>query len=72
MKNNDEKLLSVKEAADYLNISTVMLNRKLRSGEIESYKIGRRVLFSKEAHLFPFLEKCKRPIKSQENGNGEN
>lgn len=54
-QKTEEKLLNIKEAADFLGISTVTLWRNGK--EIGCYRIGNRRLFSKEKHLIPFLEK---------------
>lgn len=53
----EEKLLSVKEASKFLGISSVTLHRILKREEIGCFRVGNRILFSKENHLFPFLQK---------------
>jgi len=55
-----EPLLNEKEAAKFLGVSRITLLRKRKLGEIASFRIGFRVLYSKEKHLLPFLEKCER------------
>jgi excisionase family DNA binding protein len=57
---NEEKLLNINEAAKYLGVSVITLWRKLGRGKgntkvIDCYRVGRRVLFSKEKHLLPYL-----------------
>jgi excisionase family DNA binding protein len=56
----NEPLLSETEAAKFLGISKMTLLRKRNSGEIKFFRVGFRVLYSKEKHLVPFLEKCER------------
>lgn len=61
-----EKLLNVKESAALLGISTVTMWRKIKQQEIGFYRIGSRVLLSKENHILPFLAKCENKSKSSE------
>jgi excisionase family DNA binding protein len=63
-QENEEKLLSVKEASKFLGISQVTLHRILKRHEIGFFRVGYRILFSKEQHLFPFLQ--KREVKPSE------
>ncbi|HEX8198567.1 MAG TPA: helix-turn-helix domain-containing protein [Pyrinomonadaceae bacterium] len=56
---NTDSLLNEKQAATFLNISRMTLLRKRQSGEIKFFRIGFRVLYSKEKHLLPFLERCQ-------------
>ena len=58
-------LLSVKEAAEFLGISQVTLHRILKRQEIGFFRVGYRILFSKEQHLLPFLEKCEIQPKAE-------
>lgn len=51
-----EPLLSEAEAAAFLGISKMTLSRKRNAGIIGFYRVGFRVLYSKEKHLIPFLE----------------
>jgi excisionase family DNA binding protein len=51
-----QKLLSAKEAAAMLGVSRATLSRLIRSGQLRTYRIGARTLFSEEKHLRPFLE----------------
>lgn len=59
----NETLLNVREAAKYLGISTATLWRKLGTKEnrplIGCYRIGNRVLLSKEKHLDAYLATCE-------------
>lgn len=55
-----EPLLSETEAAKILGISKMTLLRKRNGGEIKFFRVGFRVLYSKEKHLVPFLKKCER------------
>ncbi|MDQ3713826.1 MAG: helix-turn-helix domain-containing protein [Acidobacteriota bacterium] len=54
-----EPLLNEKEAAKFLGVSRITLLRKRKLGEVAFFRIGFRVLYSKEKHLLPFLEKCE-------------
>ncbi len=56
----NEPLMNEKEAAKFLGVSRITLLRKRKVGEIAFFRIGFRVLYSKEKHLLPFLEKCER------------
>lgn len=53
----DDHMKNVKQGAQYLGISPVTLRRILKSGQIGCFKIGSRIVFSKEQHLIPFLLK---------------
>ena len=50
-------LLTIREAAGRLGISADYLYRLARDGEIDHYRIGKRVLFA-PAHLDAYLESC--------------
>lgn len=62
-EKTEEKLLNIKEAAEFLGVSTVTLWRNGK--EIGCYRIGNRRLFSKEKHLLPFLEKKETTLVSK-------
>lgn len=53
-----EKLLSEKEAAEFLGISKITLQRKRKVGEIDFYQIGSRILYHPD-HLAAYLAKCE-------------
>jgi excisionase family DNA binding protein len=55
-----EPLLSEAEAARFLGISKMTLLRKRNAGEIGYFRVGFRVLYSREKHLVPFLERCEK------------
>lgn len=48
---NDDRLLTKKEIADFLNVSVKMIDRKVLMDEIPYLKIGRLVRFSKKKVL---------------------
>ncbi len=48
---DDEKLLTKKEIASFLNVSIKMIDRKVSMNEIPYLKIGRLVRFSKKKIL---------------------
>lgn len=64
MKENqpalNEPLINEIEAARFLGISRMTLLRKRNANEIGFFRVGFRVLYSKEKHLIPFLEQCER------------
>jgi Recombinase len=55
----NEPLMNEIEAAKFLGISRMTLLRKRNANEIGFFRVGFRVLYSKEKHLLPFLEKCE-------------
>lgn len=55
-----EPLLSEKEAARFLGISYTTMLRKRNAGDIGFFRVGFRVLYSKEKHLIPFLQTCEK------------
>ena len=55
-----EPLLSEAEAAAFLGISKITVLRKRNVGEIGYFRVGYRVLYSKEKHLVPYLERCEK------------
>lgn len=50
-----EPLLSEAEAARFMGISKMTVLRKRNAGQIGYFRVGFRVLYSKEKHLLPFL-----------------
>lgn len=50
-KNVDERLLTKKEIADFLNVSVKMIDRKVSMNKIPFLKIGRLVRFDKKRVL---------------------
>jgi excisionase family DNA binding protein len=50
------QLLDRNEAADFINISTVTLDRAVKSKKVACVRIGRRVLFKPDA-LNEFIER---------------
>ncbi len=65
---NDYKLLSEKEAADFLGISKSTLIRKRTSGEVAFYQVGTRIRYSLDSHLLPYLKDCERNGKELDLG----
>ncbi len=55
-----EPLMNEIAAAKFLGISRMTLLRKRNAQEIGFYRVGFRVLYSKEKHLLPFLEGCEK------------
>lgn len=63
-KNTDEeRLLSVRETAQFIGISSVTLHRILKREEIQHYRVGNRILFSKEFHILPYLSRNEKKAK---------
>lgn len=56
----NEPLMNESEAAKFLGISRMTLLRKRNAQEIGFYRVGFRVLYSKEKHLIPFLNDCEK------------
>ncbi len=54
-----EPLLSETEASQFLGVSKVTLLRKRNAGLIGFFRVGFRVLYSKEKHLLPYLANCE-------------
>jgi hypothetical protein len=55
-----EPLLNETEAARFLGVSRITLIRKRTAGEIKFFRVGFRVLYSKEKHLVPYLASCEK------------
>lgn len=55
-----EPLMNEVEAARFLGISRMTLLRKRNAEEIGFFRVGFRVLYSKEKHLIPFLQSCEK------------
>ncbi len=55
-----EPLMNEVEAAKFLGISRMTLLRKRNDKKIGFFRVGFRVLYSKEKHLLPFLKDCER------------
>lgn len=56
----NEPLMNEIEAARFLGISRMTLLRRRNAGNIGFFRVGFRVLYSKEKHLLPFLQSCER------------
>lgn len=54
-----EPLLSEAEASQFLGISKMTFLRKRNAGLIGFFRVGFRVLYSKEKHLLPYLTNCE-------------
>ena len=53
--SENEPLLSEEEAAQFLGVSKMTLLRARNAGNIRFFRVGNRVLYSKEKHLVPYL-----------------
>lgn len=56
----NEPLMSEASAAQFLGISKMTLLRRRNANQIGFYRVGFRVLYSKEKHLLPFLQTCEK------------
>ncbi len=56
----NEPMMNEIEAAKFLGISRMTLLRKRNAAEIGFFRVGFRVLYSKEKHLIPFLQSCEK------------
>lgn len=56
----NEPLMNEIEAAKFLGISRMTLLRKRNDKKIGFFRVGFRILYSKEKHLLPFLKDCER------------
>lgn len=52
-----KKTLDRKEAAAYLGVCVMTVDRALAKGEIQHYRLGRRILFDPEKHLDAYLQR---------------
>ena len=55
-----EPLLSEAKAAKFLGVSKMTVLRKRNAGEIGYFRVGYRILYSKEKHLIPYLDLCEK------------
>jgi excisionase family DNA binding protein len=62
METINDKRFDRKEAAEYLNVSVITVDRAIANKKISCFRIGRRVLFSK-SHLEDFLSTCEQKAK---------
>jgi excisionase family DNA binding protein len=49
-----------REAATYLGVCVMTVDRAMNAGELGYYRIGRRILFDPERHLDVYLMKNER------------
>ncbi len=61
----NEPLLSEAAAAKFLGVSKMTLSRKRNAGEIGYFRLGFRVLYSKEKHLMLFLQQREAKQRSK-------
>ena len=65
---NTETILTENEAAKFLKVSAMTLQRHRTAKAIGFYKVGaRRIAYSMEKHLLPFLESCDQKPSAQTN-----
>ena len=59
MEEKIKEKLSRKEAADYLGVSVVTIDRLVAGKKLGHFRIGTRVIFGKSEHLDQFLSACE-------------
>ena len=64
-----DKLMSIKQAAEFLGISVVTLHRKKKEKTIGFYQVGNRILFSMEKHILSYLKKNEQLPEMEVKGN---
>ena len=57
--NIKKRAFTIKDAAEYLSLSTAFIRRRIERGEIKSHKLGDRVLIEKTV-LDEYFEKGER------------
>lgn len=63
-KISDENALKDrKEAAEYLKVSVITIDRNVKTKKLGCYRVGTRVLFDVVNHLQPFLARCEQKAK---------
>ncbi len=65
VKSISEPLMNEIEAAKFLGISRMTLLRKRNAGQVKFFRVGFRVLYSKEKHLLPFLDECEQKAEKE-------
>lgn len=62
METINDKRFDRKQAAEYLGVSVITVDRAIANKKISCFRIGRRVLFSK-SHLDTFLYMCEQKAR---------
>jgi len=62
-KNNNEKLLTSKEAAELIKVSRRWLNTQALAGALPYYRIGKKMLYKKK-DILDFIEYFKMDSKN--------
>ena len=60
---NDNDLLTSSEVARFLQVSEPTIFRLRKCGKLKYYKIGNRILFSRQRHLKAFLDVCEQNVE---------
>lgn len=63
MEEKTNERFTRKEAADYLGVSVVTIDRLVSSKKLGHFRIGTRVIFDREKHLDEFLISCEQKTK---------
>ena len=64
------RLMNVRETTKFLGVAPItvwrLLGTKNTAKEIDCYRVGRRVLISKDEHLMPYLKRTQSEVKTNE------
>lgn len=52
-----------KQAAEFLGVSVITIDRNVKNKKLGCYRVGTRVLFDENEHLLTFLKKCEQKAK---------
>jgi len=65
---NENKFLTVSEAAAFLGIVPITIYKKVAAGELQAYKRGKRLYFSRDT-LLEYIRDQQKPVnKEKERG----
>ncbi len=62
MEQTIEKRFDRKQAADYLGVSVITVDRAVAKKKLACYRVGRRIIFDRK-HLEDFLSACEQKAK---------
>jgi len=67
----DDKILTIKQASEFLKLHISTINRLIEAGEIPSYKLGKRRLFDR-GELYRWFKSHKNHTPKAVTGKGQN
>lgn len=62
--DNENLTIDEREAASILKLSVMTLKRARKSGDLEFFRVGRRILYSQE-HLKNFLSRNEENVRKE-------